>query len=150
MREENLILKKTIESLTDIKSCVSNIVDEKSDITEDETNCEILEDFKCMECEFIGRNKNGLKIHESMKHKKIIQLDGVIEDESESHDYNSTDKYWRDGYMGCGYQTFKDVLYEIDKSDLSKEEKVEETANAKTARLSSWTQRGGDPSSCNF
>ena len=33
-------------------------------------------DFRCNECNFKGKNKNGLKVHKSLKHTNIIQIDG--------------------------------------------------------------------------
>ena len=39
---------------------------------------------KCVECDFKGRNRNGLKIHRSLKHMHSTQLDGHCEDDSEN------------------------------------------------------------------
>ena len=32
--------------------------------------------FKCDECNFKGKSVNGLKVHKSLKHKNMIQVDG--------------------------------------------------------------------------
>ena len=36
--------------------------------------------FKCLECKFIGRLRHGLKIHTSLKHRNIVQLDGICDE----------------------------------------------------------------------
>ena len=53
------------------------------------------------------------------KHKEILQLDGAVEIEKD------TDCWWENNYTNCIkiFQTYKDVLEEINESSLSEEEK---------------------------
>ena len=66
---ENSEMKKVIELLKEKKT-------EEIDIISNNDKNEGEKHFKCDECNFQGKQKNGLKIHKSLKHKKIIQVDG--------------------------------------------------------------------------
>ena len=93
---------------------------------------------------------NGLKIHRSLKHKTNFQLDGFVECESESEINIWTDKYWTKGYIGENFQTYLDVVKEINLSNLTQDLKDEEIMNVKEARLKTWIERRVPPERCNF
>ena len=86
----------------------------------------------------ISQEEMGLKIHRSLKHKSTPQVGGALECESESQFNVWTDKYWRIGYIGDIFQTYLDVIKEINLSDLTQDLKDEEIENVKKARLKAW------------
>ena len=66
---ENSEMKKVIEFLKQNKT-------EEIDFISNDKKNKGDKDFKCDECNFKGKNGNGLKVHKSLKHKNIIQADG--------------------------------------------------------------------------
>ena len=71
-------IEKEIELM---KMHISNIMNENCELKkflETEKN-DSAQDFKCDKCNFKGKNVNGLKVHKSLKHKNIIQVDGNID-----------------------------------------------------------------------
>ena len=78
--------------------------------------------FSCDLCDFEGVSSVGLKIHTSRKHDYIPQVDGDI---SEAR---NADCWWVKGYRSClkTFQTYKDVLIDIEEAPLSQAEKCTE------------------------
>ena len=92
LTKENINLRQNLNALKNIE-CSENVNEsnEKIEDSNSDKNCQDeANDFKCVECDFEGRSLNGLKIHTSTKHKKIVQLDGATDHESESHDGNDS------------------------------------------------------------
>ena len=69
-------------------------------------------------------------MHLSKKHKEIEQLDGTNSDVEDT----DTEEYWEKDNMGQKYKHYLDVIKDIDNSNLSKEEKEQETERALTER----------------
>ena len=93
-----------------------------TDVASDELSCDL--------CEYRSETNGGLKIHMGRKHKEIPQLDGDIESERDTDDWwdnNSTES------MKI-FQTYKDVLEEIQESSLTEEEKSIEIERATEGR----------------
>ena len=56
-----------------------------------------------------------------IKHATIEKLDGCCEDldsDAENEEYKSLSHYWKNGWLGGGYQTFMDAMAIIEASDL--------------------------------
>ena len=93
-----------------------------TDVASDELSCDL--------CEHKSETNGGLKIHMGRKHKEIPQLDGDIESERDTDDWwdnNSTEAIKI-------FQTYKDVLKEIQESSLTEEEKSIEIERATEGR----------------
>ena len=74
----------------------------------------------------------GLKIHKGRKHERIPQFDG----DGDLSYPRETDAWWEKGYkhtLKC-FQTYKDVLLDIEESSLSNEEKSFERENVTQLR----------------
>ena len=86
--------------------------------------------LSCEECDFQAASNVGLKIHKSKKHEDIPQLDGESACESD------TDEWWvgQSIYSLKIFQTYIDVLKDIENSSLSEEEKNEERAKVTNGR----------------
>ena len=74
----------------------------------------------------------------SKKHGVIEQLDGI--DSSAEDGY--AESYWERGFMGTGYQTYLYAIDNIESSDISSEEKSNETDRALKAREDAFLERG--------
>ena len=133
-----------------VEENVEDFIEENDDKNYEANSKEYTPAFKCLECDFIGGNKNELRMHISLKHKKIVQLNGDLECESECQFNIWTDKNWRNGYIGDIFQTYLDVVKEINFCDLSQEFKDEEIDNVKKARLKVWVESGMPPERCTF
>ena len=93
-----------------------------TDVASDEQSCYL--------CEHRSETNGGLKIHKGRKHKDIPQLEWDIESERDTDDWwdnNSTES------MKI-FQTYKDVLEEIQESSLTEEEKSIEIERATEGR----------------
>ena len=103
--------------------------------TESESESEaVANPLTCDMCGFEAVSGVGLKIHISRKHEEIPQLDGESPDESD------TDCWWIDQHnesLKC-FQTYIDVLKDIDNSTLSEQEKSEEREKVTNGRKSAF------------
>ena len=94
--------------------------------------------LSCDVCNFETPRKVCLNIHTSKKHKEIEQLDG--------NDSNSDEVYaayyWEREQMGTGYQSYLDVIENIESANISKEEKLTETERAMKAREDAFVLTG--------
>ena len=91
-----------------------------TDVASDELSCDLFE--------YRSQTNGGLKIHMGRKHKEICQLYGDIESERDTDDWwhnNSTE------FMKI-FQTYKDVLEEIQESSLIEPRRDETKALATT------------------
>ena len=95
-------------------------------------------EFKCFICEFTSKWENGLSVHMAKKHSRIEQLDGhvetEIEEEFDDEKYLNTEHYWKEGYLGAGFQTYIDALDLVDSTEFTEEEKNLEKAKILNAR----------------
>ena len=94
--------------------------------------------FTCDHCEFETSRKTGLSIHLSKKHKEIKQLDGNNSDVEETY----AELYWENDSMGQTYKRYLDAIQDINDSNLTKEEKDQETERAKGARKDAYLKMG--------
>ena len=110
---------------------------ESSETTKDKNNTAELaqNDFSCNICDFKSNWANGLQIHMTKMHANIEQVDGngtVLEEEDEK--YSETEHYWKNGKLGTIYQTYLDVNYLIERSNLPEDSKMNEKEKALDAR----------------
>ena len=144
-----ILLERSISELViklDTFMCMDNSedrsIDTATDVTEEVIDTEPLKQqedkFSCHLCDFVSNRPYGLVIHKGRKHKNgtsspMRQFDGndttgTIIDTNDAEDiddelYKETEHYWKRGWLGMSYQTFKDATKIIDESDLNEEEK---------------------------
>ena len=73
--------------------------------------------FNCDVCDFSTSRKVGLTIHKSKKHNEMKQLDGCDSSSEETEIY--AEAYWERDYMGTGYQTYLDVIENIESANIT-------------------------------
>lgn len=85
--KENRELKNALELLNNKKTeeqiVIQNADKNENDFAHSTVNTSEI-GFNCDECGFMGKNKNGLKIHKTLKHKQIVQVDGNVDDDYEN------------------------------------------------------------------
>ena len=94
--------------------------------------------FTCDLCEFTTSRRVSLNIHTSMTHKVIEQLDG--NDSSSEEVYAKS--YWERDQLGTGYQSYLDVIENIESANISNEDKSNETKRAMKAREDAFVKLG--------
>ena len=94
--------------------------------------------FNCDLCEFLTSRKTSLSIHMVKKHKEIEQIDGSNSDSEDTY----AESYWERDFMGRTYKTYLDTLENIKTSNLSLEEKQQESERAKRARMEAYLEDG--------
>ena len=108
----DVIEKKVEKIITSEKGAVSE--DLKSDISSENT-----ENFKCNMCDFVGKNKFGLKIHVHKKHStakfNCFTCDFTCETRSELLQHNEKYYYSHRQVLNKDYE--KHILYEIQQMD---------------------------------
>ena len=79
-------------------------------------------------------------------HGNISQLDG-----NDSFDQTvNENRFWVDGYVGMLLYDYREVIDNIDKSNLTEDEKNEEKERAKKSRIESWIKKGWKLEDVNF
>ena len=121
---------RTCEENLETKNCLINHM-----ITTHNQQGEI---FSCDLCKFETSRKASLTMHLSKKHKEIEQLDGTNSDVEDT----DTEEYWERDNMGQRYKRYLDVIKDINDSNLSKEEKEQETERALSERRDAYLERG--------
>ena len=98
------------------KKLTEKLVDSKLPIQSKQTS------FKCDLCDYKGESSVGLRMHISRKHQDIPQIDG------ESFFVRETDCWWEKHFKSSlkNFQTYTEVLLDIDESPLSEEERCTE------------------------
>ena len=94
--------------------------------------------LSCDVCDFKTSRKVSFNIHTSMKHNEIEQLDG---NDSNSEEVYAA--YYRErDHMGTGYQSYLDVVENIESANIAKEEKSNEIVRAMKAREDAFVKLG--------
>ena len=77
-------------------------------------------ELSCDLCDFKSKWKNGVKIHKTRIHRNMEQLDGSndLKEEEEDFKYLATCRYWEEGEIGTGFQTYLDAVDIIGESDI--------------------------------
>ena len=89
--------------------------------------------LSCITCRLSFKDQNGLKVHQA-KYLGKPHMSNGNGDILIGTERDSTLKYWKTGKMISVYQTYLDVIQEIESSRLSEEEKEVEKENALEAR----------------
>ena len=93
--------------------------------------------FECLICDFTSNWENGLNVHMARIHRKIDQIDGHSDqpdDEKDDEKNDGSQHYWKSGWLGGAFQSFKDAFEVIEECDIPDDDKKIEHAKLLDAR----------------
>ena len=117
-----------MNSLQNAEEATENVHDKSQEVAEKAS-----EQFECLICDFTSNWENGLKVHMARMHSKIDQIDGHS-DQPDDEKYDGSHHYWKSGWLGGAFQSFKDAYEVIEECDIPEDEKKLEHVKLLDAR----------------